>query len=1287
MQHRFTTWLLSVLLVFPFAFAFRGQAQTLPTAISRFDQRITPPSPQATQLGVFGSTPPNLNTGAVQTTVPLLEVKNRQLSLAVSLNYNYTGLQVTEAPSWVGLGWTLSAGGIITRTVQGLPDELNGKGYFAGGWTALKSDSHPGSLARRAEIGGAAGLVTVSAIGNLNRYLFHENICAGDFDSEPDAYTVSTPFYSGKLFINFNGIITCSPHTDVKFTGSASSGWTATTGDGTIYRYAMRQVTEPADPQGPFIAAPTAWYLTQIESVDGGLIELGYGADTNYSTQSAAVTVTQDAYSRYANRELTPCSRQALRRTILPNVLNTSWSGQNNTKVNNLRLTYITTSTGSTDATTQVEFISDTQRGDLDDQIGRKLTRIIYRDLVTQQVKTQYDLTYDYFNPTGIAKEKRLKLLSVQERGKPSYVFTYQTTTTPGTNAVNGSRDMPSRESLARDHWGYYNGHTDNTSLLPSLPPSLAATYFRSTSGMGRASATRLPDAEFARLGALTEIQYPTGGRTKYTYEPNTVEVPNDYADNPQNQFGGVLVGTPTLSFWAHAQGGPGFPMDFWEREYARRYNPFTQYIDPNTGNGGVPIPQNVRAERIDAPNGFTLADVRCWGRVTSAYGNCGPLPQGQAVQVFMYQLEDDSTTLLPLCKVGFDAVNATTGGMARCTTRVSTGGPLGSDLLKTRLNFAAGTYYLIAEVNSNDATFEANIAVDLNLNPPPPTTSTPRYQTIFVGGIRLAKTMDLTETGDTITKAFRYRQVPDGGPDRSSGVLFFQPEYAYVRPCGELVVSEQNIGKLNWLDAGFHVGYSRVEVESSGRRAGTTVYYYNNRKEHGPSCRDVVMKVEEFNQTGGLVKQTLNTYDFESIASSPGFRLSKEYDIQIFSTDLMGVPIQGAGIQESGNYWFANRSYTSFWPKLRCTTEQVFGSAGAVGSRQDTTTFSYQPYGPGKTTQPTRVVKYLGDHRQLITRTHYGGQYTLDAVSSSSNAPAVGLAGLMQYNMVSVPVEHQTWLRTGADSVVLGGDLTHFANLRPARIFALAPATPITAASFVAPQVQNGMFQQDARYIERVAFPRYSAMGSLLQQRVAQALPTSYLWGHAETRLIAEAQNASYSQIAFTSFEPDAEGSWQYNAGRCGTTAFTGTKGYQLDGTTTGALRRPDLPAGEYELLLWAQSPAAPQLTGVTSKPAELLATAGSWQQYRYRLSAAATATLQVTAAPNSWIDELRLAPVGAQLTTYTYDPLVGMTSQTDPSGRTTTYEYDAVGRLVRTRDEQGRLLSQQEYHYARPQ
>ena len=97
-------------------------------------------------------------------------------------------------------------------------------------------------------------------------------------------------------------------------------------------------------------------------------------------------------------------------------------------------------------------------------------------------------------------------------------------------------------------------------------------------------------------------------------------------------------------------------------------------------------------------------------------------------------------------------------------------------------------------------------------------------------------------------------------------------------------------------------------------------------------------------------------------------------------------------------------------------------------------------------------------------------------------------------------------------------------------------------------------------------------------------------------------------------------------------------------------------------------------------------IAGAADWQQHRFQLRLTANGTVSIDAAGGAvLVDELRLCPVGAQMSTYTYDPLAGMTSHTDSSGRTLTYEYDALGRLVRTRDEQGRILSQQQYHYAR--
>ena len=53
------------------------------------------------------------------------------------------------------------------------------------------------------------------------------------------------------------------------------------------------------------------------------------------------------------------------------------------------------------------------------------------------------------------------------------------------------------------------------------------------------------------------------------------------------------------------------------------------------------------------------------------------------------------------------------------------------------------------------------------------------------------------------------------------------------------------------------------------------------------------------------------------------------------------------------------------------------------------------------------------------------------------------------------------------------------------------------------------------------------------------------------------------------------------------------------------------------------------------------------------------------------------------AMITTYTYDPLVGVTSITDPKGYTTYYEYDEFQRLKTVKDAEGHLISTNEYNY----
>lgn len=63
--------------------------------------------------------------------------------------------------------------------------------------------------------------------------------------------------------------------------------------------------------------------------------------------------------------------------------------------------------------------------------------------------------------------------------------------------------------------------------------------------------------------------------------------------------------------------------------------------------------------------------------------------------------------------------------------------------------------------------------------------------------------------------------------------------------------------------------------------------------------------------------------------------------------------------------------------------------------------------------------------------------------------------------------------------------------------------------------------------------------------------------------------------------------------------------------------------------------------------------------------------------------LNNLRNALPAAMVTTYTYLPLIGISTVTDPKGNVTTYSYDEFNRLKTVKDGQGHIVSQNQYHY----
>lgn len=80
-------------------------------------------TPTAQDLGKYGEIPMNLYTGRANVSIPLYSTTQRNIPLNISLSYDTGGLLINQLPSWTGHGWTLNAGGCITRKLEGYYDE------------------------------------------------------------------------------------------------------------------------------------------------------------------------------------------------------------------------------------------------------------------------------------------------------------------------------------------------------------------------------------------------------------------------------------------------------------------------------------------------------------------------------------------------------------------------------------------------------------------------------------------------------------------------------------------------------------------------------------------------------------------------------------------------------------------------------------------------------------------------------------------------------------------------------------------------------------------------------------------------------------------------------------------------------------------------------------------------------------------------------------------------------------------------------------------------------------
>jgi hypothetical protein len=78
---------------------------------------------------MYGQIPVSEYNGVPNINIPLYTIDMQQFQLPISLSYHASGIRVSDEASWVGMNWSLNAGGVITRSKRNL-DDFSNNGYF-----------------------------------------------------------------------------------------------------------------------------------------------------------------------------------------------------------------------------------------------------------------------------------------------------------------------------------------------------------------------------------------------------------------------------------------------------------------------------------------------------------------------------------------------------------------------------------------------------------------------------------------------------------------------------------------------------------------------------------------------------------------------------------------------------------------------------------------------------------------------------------------------------------------------------------------------------------------------------------------------------------------------------------------------------------------------------------------------------------------------------------------------------------------------------------------------------
>lgn len=1164
-----------------------------------------PPSPNAAALGAYGNTPVTLYTGQANVSIPIFTIAQDNFSLPISLSYNSTGLKVEEIASNVGLGWSLNAAGVITRTIYGRDD------FGANGFQTT-TYSIPTDLP-------IDGLSQLTEEQDKTLWEFAKQ----NHDSEPDVFYFNFAGHTGKFVMDKNGTVHTIPHQKLQI--KRGNGWTIIGEDGLEFQFRAAEYQQSkqytkvnsSESSGDLETFISSWYLTKIKFPNSNRsIDFQYVEDDMHWFYSGN-------YERKRFKNFLVGADQ--------DVSSYSFNG-----VNTIRLSHIVFDGG------KVSFEYGNKRCDL---TGDKiLQKIAIKNATDELLKTfVLKYTYDGWNGSDAATVPadcgnrdvnglRLMLKELIEGDpldnikKPPYRFSYYEGT------------LPSRNSKSQDYWGYYNGVINKT-LIPDIFILPAYTNF---------GTNRNPDIEYSKRGVLKSVQYPTGGYTTFEYEPHYVHS-SDYIELPPE----IVRGQKVLSVTTR---------DF---SVYKETEPFTPGV-----NG--------------------VGTLRLSGTLNSSCTGCD--------YIRWTILKQQPNGTFAIVWTGYNFTLAEANGSINLDK---------DDVFKI-------SHEILVSQPIYEQVMSVGYSLDLLW-----TGSKPSQPLAMTGGVRISKITDHDGvTGNSNIRMFEYKQSVD---NEYSGFVLSSPKF-FIDHYEEVVTIDfrgpETSTYINLTSTsnvpltttqGSHVGYSEVHeytgienLEHTFNSNGKTVYKYwapneirdpmptrdnNYREFYGLPYANIISQdwkrglLKEqtvYSLTSGVfkeVKKVNNYYTFvdrnnpnANYSSVIGFKaaVATEFKSDGAATRLLNIT----------KYQWGYYRYESGYSRLDSVVEKMYDQSDV-----------------NKFTEKTTIYNYNLDNLQVAREEVLTGTEKLTTVYTYPKDYTDGsgfVKKLVDANMITLPIEKVTYREdlNGARRMITGGLINIYDDMGKghlAKIKMFEWSNPVSVSNFKFSNQQNtgtlpsnsvkASFDPDDRYRDFVTYT-YNATTDKLASVQTDRETRQYLWGYNNTLPVAEVVNATSQEIAYTGFEREGTGNWtlsgtlNYNASE----KFTGVSSYNI--SATSSVSRTGLTRSQsYTVSFWCRN-GVPTVNGIVPVAVNII---NGWTHYE-RIVTGATS---VTIAGNAIIDELRLYPSTARMTTYTYLQGTGVTAATDVNNVPTYYEYDGLGRLTFVKDLRGSVVKSFKYNY----